>query len=167
VRICRLTLILGVLGEVEGCEEGDGDEEDEGRGLDWEHHRRAMVIAAESSSVRRPHSQVHGVESMLRGRFWAARSNSKTKSDCDEVDQLSCSLHKMSISSPVKSSGFESSVNADLQSATGASSLRIESRGGLHSVSSSNISNGSSPNSVFFCHGRAPCRNQGFRLSSP
>jgi hypothetical protein len=75
-------------------------------------------------------------------------SHSETESDCDEVDQLSCSLHKMSISSPAKSSDFESSVNAGHQCATEERSLRIESWGGARSVSSSYTSNGSSPKSV-------------------
>jgi hypothetical protein len=48
------------------------------------------------------HAQVQGVDSLLRGKFWVASYDSATESDSDEVDQLSCSLHKMSISSPAK-----------------------------------------------------------------
>jgi hypothetical protein len=52
-----------------------------------------------SSSVHRPHVHVHGVESVIRGMFWAEGTDFETESDNDDIDQLSCSLHKMSISS--------------------------------------------------------------------
>jgi hypothetical protein len=69
VRVHRLTLVPGMLDDEAGNDEEDANEEDAHRTLEWEHHRRAMEIAAVPSSVHRLHVHVHGVESMFRGKF--------------------------------------------------------------------------------------------------
>jgi hypothetical protein len=61
--------------------------------LDREHLCRAMELSAASSSSWRPHPHVHGVESLLRGRFWAVDSESESESDVSVIDQLSCFMY--------------------------------------------------------------------------
>jgi hypothetical protein len=106
VRVHRLTLAQGAQAGDAG--ETEADEEEDRRILDREHHCRTMVLSASLSSTRRVRPHVHGVESVLRGKFWAEDSDSDTETDDDEIDRLSCSLHKMSISSPSRSEGAES-----------------------------------------------------------
>jgi purine-nucleoside phosphorylase len=145
VRVRMLTLVLGALGDEAGNNE-DASKEDAHRTLDWEHHRRTMEIAAVSSSVRRSQVHVHGVESMCRGKFWVEGSDSETESennDSDDIDQLSCSLYKMSISSPTKSLGFDSIFNSDHPVAIEEKPQRAESTSVVRSVASSFTSNGS------------------------
>jgi hypothetical protein len=83
---------------------------------------------------------------MIRGRFWGEGTDSKTDSDNEEIDQQSCSLHKMSISSPSDSSGIESRSNPHRSVSTEVKSQKAESRIVVRFVSSiSGTSNGSSP----------------------
>jgi hypothetical protein len=70
-----------------------------------------------SSTTWCTHPHVHGVESKLRGRFWAVDSESESESDDEVIDQLSCYMKKMSISSPVGSPGFippSTSISSDI-----------------------------------------------------
>jgi hypothetical protein len=69
---------------------------------------RTMVLSASSSSARRVHPHAHGVESVLSGKLWVEDSDLYTETDDDEIGWLSCSLHKMSISSPSRLEGAES-----------------------------------------------------------
>jgi hypothetical protein len=126
-KVCvhRLALVPGALGDAGGGE-GEANNEDERRALDWEHHHQAMEVAAASSSVRHSHATVHGVESVLRGKFWAVCSDSESELDCEEVDQLSCALHKMSISSPTNLSSPESSASVTSHAAGVENSLRTK-----------------------------------------
>jgi hypothetical protein len=71
--------------------------------LNWEHHHRAMEVAMASVFNEPFASACARVESILRGRFWAEGADSESESDKDEVDRLSCSLHKVSISTPPES----------------------------------------------------------------
>jgi hypothetical protein len=98
VHVRRLTLAPGVLDDATGKE--DGDEVEDHRILDREHHYSTMVMSASSSSAHHVQPHVHSVEFLLRGKFWVEDSDSETNTEDDEIDQLSCSLHKMSISSP-------------------------------------------------------------------
>jgi hypothetical protein len=144
VRIRRLRLVPGALGGESGNDDEAEDEEEARRILDWEHHHRAMEVKTASSSVSRSHPQVHGVESILRGRFWVEGTDSDSESDKDEVDRLSCSLHKMSISTPPES---PESVRHCLMTAT-SKEKASESMSGARSVSWTNgMSNGSTPSS--------------------
>jgi hypothetical protein len=106
VRVRRLTLALGA--QVGDAGETEADKEEDRRILDREHHCRTLVLSASLSSARRVRPHVHDVESVLRGKFWPEDSDSDTETDDDEIDRLSCSLHKMSISSLLRSEGVES-----------------------------------------------------------
>jgi hypothetical protein len=126
VRVRRLTMAPGALGDA--GDEDDGDEAEARQILDREHHCRTMVLSATSSSARRVRPNVHDVESMLRGKFWAEGSDSETDSDGDEIDRLSCSLHKMSISSPSGWVSVESSAKPHRPVSAEVNSLSSESR---------------------------------------
>jgi hypothetical protein len=119
VRIHRLTLAPGAIGDGKVREELGTVVEEASRILDQERHHRAMEVLVASSSIRQPHPHVHGVKSQLRGRFWAVDSESESKSEDEVIVQLSRSLDKLSLSSPLGSlgpaSGFVSSCVATLE----------------------------------------------------
>jgi hypothetical protein len=112
VCIQRLTLAPGAINDEGGRDEKDTDIEVASRILDCEHHHHAMEISVASFSTVRLQSHGHGVESQLRGRFWAADSESEIESDDEVINQLYHSLNKMSISSPSGSSGLLPSSNS-------------------------------------------------------
>jgi hypothetical protein len=94
-----------------------------------------MELSPVSSSTLRVQPHVHGVESKLRGRFWMEGSASKTESGGDELDQLSCSLHKMSISSPTAPTSIESRATPHRPAMVVENSLRAECKCVIHSDS--------------------------------
>jgi hypothetical protein len=129
--------------------EGDIDDEDGWRALDWEHHLRAMEVAvAASSSVRRSHGSVHGVESVLRGKFRAASFDSESDMDGEEADQSSCSWHKRSNFATTIPQSLVLSVSANCQAPVEEKDIATEGQGGVRSVSTSYTSNRSSPESI-------------------
>jgi hypothetical protein len=104
---------------------------------------------------------------MIRGRFWGEGTDSETDSDNEEIDQQSCSLHKMSISSPSKSSGIESRSNPHRSVSTEVKSQKAESRIVVRFVSSiSGTSNGSSPSISKSMSWDGPCHNLEFHRCS-
>jgi hypothetical protein len=102
VRIHRLTLALGVLGNMIQNEEDRDDEED--RILAQEVLHNAMEVSVASSSSWKVLPHVHGITDMIGGRFWASGSNSKTDLEEDiMVDKLVTYMRNLSIKSPAKS----------------------------------------------------------------